>query len=99
MTVTFSSVRIGKEQFVKLLTFPIGKLNLALHIDHVTKIIRYTTIYSSGLNHVGLAHVEDKEITVVDLHKRLFKTPLPTESDDKTYLVLAKIPTARFSGF
>jgi purine-binding chemotaxis protein CheW len=84
------TVRTGKEKLVKLLTFSIGKLNIALHIDCATKIINSTAIYGSGLNHLGLAHIGDKEITVVDLHKRLFRTPLPRDSETQGYLILAK---------
>jgi purine-binding chemotaxis protein CheW len=90
METQLGTARTGKEKLVKLVTFPMGKLHLALHIDYVTKIINYTPIYGSGLNHLGLAHIGDREITVVDLHKRLFKTPLPRESETKGYLVLAK---------
>lgn len=76
-------------QSVKLMLFSVGTLNVALHIDSVQKIIVHTTIYSSGLNHFGLVNIGDQEITVIDLHKRLFHEPTIINPDDKKYLILA----------
>lgn len=74
----------------KLLIFGIGNLNLALPVEYVQKVINYTTIYSSGLNDTGLAHVGDREITIIDLHKRLFKTSQVLESAKKCYFIITK---------
>ncbi|MGI0482811.1 chemotaxis protein CheW [Geminocystis sp. CENA526] len=76
-------------QKVKLLIFSIGNLNVALHIDTVQKVVNYTTIFGSGLNYYGLVNIDGKEITVIDLHKRLFNTPQILTSEDKKYLLLA----------
>ncbi len=75
---------------VKLLIFPIGSLNAALHIDVVQKVVNLSTVYSSGLNHYGMVNIEGTEITVIDLHKRLFNTPQPFSAEDKKYLLLAR---------
>lgn len=74
----------------KLLVFAIGNLNLALPVEYIQKVINYTTIYSSGLNDTGLAHVGDREITIIDLHKRLFKTSQVLESGAKCYFIITK---------
>ena len=60
---------------IKLLSFPIGKLNAALHIDVVQKVVNFATVYGSGLNHYGIATIEGEEITVIDLHKKFFLIP------------------------
>ncbi len=80
----------SKAQQIKLVVFGIGSLNLALHIESVQKVINYATVYSSGLNHVGVAHLGDREITVIDLHKRLFKSSQTKESDSGKYFIIAK---------
>lgn len=74
----------------KFLSFPIGKLNVALHIDVVQKVVNFSTVYGSGLNHYGMATIENEEITVIDLHKKLFNTPSTFHGEDKKYLLLVE---------
>ncbi len=74
---------------VKLLVFSVGNLNTALHIDTVEKVVNYNQVFSSGLNHFGLVNLGDKEITVIDLHKKLFNTPQILSGEGKKYLLLA----------
>jgi len=74
---------------VKLLVFSIGTFNTALHIDTVEKVVNYNQVFSSGLNHFGLVNLGDKEITVIDLHKKLFNTPQILSGEGKKYLLLA----------
>ncbi len=57
---------------LKVLVFSIGSLNLGLPIDAVYKVLNSTQIYNSGSNWVGLAHMGDREVTVLDLQRRLF---------------------------
>jgi purine-binding chemotaxis protein CheW len=86
-----SPAPIGQAQrSLKLLIFSVGQLNVALSVDIVKKVVDYTTIYSSGLNHMGMARVDDREITVVDLHKRLFNVSQPIQSNSRGYLVIAR---------
>lgn len=72
----------------KFLGFQIGTLNLALPVESVSKVIPYTTIHSSGLNELGIIHVGNRDLTVVDLYRRLFKTPHESSSSNKGYFVL-----------
>jgi chemotaxis signal transduction protein len=77
-----------KARFIKLITFDIGKLNLAIRIDQVYKVVNIPAVHGSGLNPVGLARVDNQDVTVVDLHRKLFRTEAaPVES---YYLVLVK---------
>ncbi len=84
--------------FLKLVVFGIGSLNLALRIESVYKVLNHTSVYSSGLNHVGVAHVGDGEVTVVDLYRRFFKSNQTSESNPSSYLVLVKNTTGELYG-
>ncbi len=75
---------------IKLLVFPIGNLNVALSIDTVEKIVNYSSVMGSGLNHYGLVNIGNEEITVIDLHQKLFNVPQQLNSEDKKYLLLAQ---------
>ncbi len=85
-----SKQSVSTTEKIKLLVFPIGSLNGALHIDVVQKVVNLSKVYSSGLNQYGMVNVEGKEITVIDLHKRLFDIPQPFTQEDKKYLLLAQ---------
>ncbi|WP_107666919.1 chemotaxis protein CheW [Cyanothece sp. BG0011] len=73
----------------KLLIFKTGTLHLALPVESVKKITHYTPIQGSGVTAVGLIHVDEMEITAIDLHKRLFKVSQPPLSG-RQFLILAK---------
>lgn len=74
---------------MKLLFFRIGKLNLALRIEFVKKIIDRLPVYNSGLSHLGIAHVDGHEVTIIDLHQLLFKTSLTDDYSPYNYLIIA----------
>ncbi len=75
---------------LKLLVFEVGKLTLALPIDQVKKVVKYTSVYGSGLSHVNLTHLDDREVTIVDLEQKLFKTsPIDRDNFDG-YFVITK---------
>ena len=57
---------------LKAIVFNIGNLSLALRIENVYKVLGQTPVYGSGHNHVGIAHVGDREVTVIDLSQQLF---------------------------
>lgn len=79
-----------REESVKLVVFALGKVNLALPIETVSKVLNQTPVYGSGLNGVGIAHVNDREVTVVDLHQRLFQSSLLTDAAKNNYLMVVK---------
>ena len=85
-----SQSQVADANTIKLLVFPIGNLNAALAIDNVQKIVNYSTVLGSGLNHYGLVNLGDQEVTVIDLHQKLFQTPQILTAEDKKYLLLAK---------
>lgn len=73
----------------KLLMFQVGKLNLALPVESVKKIIHHTPLQGSGTTAVGLIHLDDQEITAVDLHKRLFKVS-QAQNQGRQFLILVQ---------
>jgi purine-binding chemotaxis protein CheW len=85
-------------QKIKLLVFPIKNIYVGLHIDTVQKVVNYSTVYSSGLNDYGVVNLDEQEITVVDLHKRLFNTPQSSSETGKKYLLLAQNTVAETFG-
>jgi purine-binding chemotaxis protein CheW len=76
------------ETKLKLLVFTIGKLNLALPVEYIQQVIKQAPVFGSGLSHTGVMHFKDKEITTIDLHKKLFKTSQTDESGVANYLIL-----------
>ncbi|MCP2728101.1 chemotaxis protein CheW [Limnofasciculus baicalensis] len=86
------------KKLIKLIVFTIKNLNFSLPIERVYKILNRTTIYSSGTNQVGIAHISDREITVIDLHRRFFKASLINESESNGYLVILQNTTGELYG-
>ena len=82
----------------KLLVFGMGNLNLALPIKSVHKILKYTPVYGSGVQPVGVTHLGDSEVTVVDLHRRFFKSSQTTVPDSSRYLVIVQNTTGELYG-
>lgn len=76
------------QKLLKLIVFEMGSLNLALPIDSVYKILNYSPIYGTGMNPVGVTHVGEFEVTVVDLYQRFFKSNSTREMGN--YLVLVQ---------
>ena len=91
-TVDLKSKSIANNQksFIKLLVFTIGKLTLALPILQVQKVVKHDRVHGSGLSHVNLAHLADREIAVVDLHQKLFKVGLLETTQTKGYFIITK---------
>ena len=83
---------------IKLIVFSLGGLNLALRIESVYKVVDHTPVYSSGINYVGIAHLGDREVTVVDLSWRFFKSHRISELDSGGYLVIVQNTTGELYG-
>ena len=75
---------------IKMLVFAIGKLTLGLPVERVIKVTKYTPLHGSGMTHVNLTHIGKQEVTVVDLHQKLFKVSLDELSPDGGYFILSK---------
>jgi len=84
---------------LKVLVFSIGTLHLALRVEWVYKVLNATPIHGSGINGVGIAHMGDREVTVLDLQQRLFKSNSNTETIQGNFLVVVQNTTGDFYGF
>ena len=92
LTIDANSKLISElgESSLKLLVFKIDKLTLALPVLQVQKVIKYNPVHGSGLSYVNLTHLGDRDIAVVDLHQKLFKTSLPKLAENKGYFIISK---------
>lgn len=80
----------NRQALGKFLLFQVGQLNLALSVDRVKKIINHTPVFGSGLSDFGVVHLDDQEMTVIDLHRRFLKTSERITTNQKGYLILSK---------
>ena len=78
------------DSLLKLLIFEVGKLTLALPIEQIKKVVKYTSVYGSGLSHISLAHLDDREITIVDLEQKLFKHSQIERDNFDGYFIITK---------
>lgn len=83
---------------LKLVVFPISNLNLALPIESVYKVVNHLSTYGSGLGSVGVTHLGEGEITVVDLHRHFFKSSQLIEANFQGYLVVVQNTTGELYG-
>ncbi|AIE73264.1 MULTISPECIES: CheW domain-containing protein [unclassified Synechocystis] len=74
----------------KFLLFAIGKLNLALPIALVVKILPHSPTHGTRLSATGLVNLENRSVTMVDLHRRFFGVPQPPTDKAKQYFILTK---------
>lgn len=72
---------------LRLIVISLGKLTLACRIETVYKVVNWSEIYSSGLGHTGVTHIDGQAVVVVDLHRKLFNTSIP---ESHGYFVIVK---------
>jgi purine-binding chemotaxis protein CheW len=84
--------------FLKIVVFSMGNLNLALRIDAVYKVVNHTSTYGSGIRSVGVTHLGESEITVVDLHQQFFKASQGDSSNLNDYLIVVQNATGELYG-
>lgn len=65
-----------------------------VYIHTVQHIHGQTTVYSSGKTPVGIAQLKDQEVTVLDLNRYLWDTPLPQSN----YLIVLKAAKGELIG-
>ncbi|MEL6927453.1 MAG: chemotaxis protein CheW [Cyanobacteria bacterium J06600_6] len=88
VVTSFNQAATGSK-LIKLLVFEIGKLTLAIPILQVQKVIRRTEVYGSGLSYVNLTHLNEVEVTVVDLHQKLFGVS-QNQSESPGYFIISQ---------
>ena len=75
---------------LKLVVFEVGKLTLALAIEQVKKVVKYTSVSGSGLSHVNLTHLDNREVTIVDLEHKLFNCSQIDRYNFNGYFLITK---------
>ncbi len=83
---------------LKVVVFEIGNLNFAVRIETVYKVMHQTPVYARELNGLRIAHVGDREIIVVDLHRRLFHSRITADASKKGYLIIVKNREGKLCG-
>jgi purine-binding chemotaxis protein CheW len=69
---------------LKVLTFTVGSLNLALRLDPVSRILRHAPIYGSSPSSDGRIRIDERELPIVDLPRRLFHSSWLRAGNDTT---------------
>lgn len=88
---------------LQFVVFEVGSLKLAVPTQLTYKVTNYKAVHSSGLNLVGVTHIDNLEVTVIDLYQRLFKSNQASEFPPNNYLIIVQnsvdelcgIPTAK----
>ena len=80
---------------LRVVTFPVGKLTLAVPIESVYRVLSNIPVEGSGERGVGVAHLEDYELTVFDLEYQLFaqKPSEPISAPAGSYIVVVQSQT------
>lgn len=70
-----------KTATLRLLTFVVGNLHLAIRLDGVKKVTPMPQVYKSGAQKfLGLTQVDDQEVIVLDLCQKLLGQSTPKSS-------------------
>ncbi|MBW4522694.1 MAG: chemotaxis protein CheW [Scytolyngbya sp. HA4215-MV1] len=80
---------------LKVLVIPVQNLSLALKLEGVQKVVPTPQIFKSGEKTLGVAHFEDREAIVVDLHHKIFGAP---SSQPERYVVLVQATDQQLYG-
>lgn len=83
---------------LKIVVFNMGSLSLALRIDSVYKVVNHSSTYGSGIGAVGVTHLGNSEITVVDLHQRFFRASQMNSANSTSYLIVVQNTTNELYG-
>ncbi|MBD2102873.1 chemotaxis protein CheW [Leptolyngbya sp. FACHB-261] len=86
------------EPQVRVIVFSIGELTLALHIEVVYKIISNTLVFGSGLSNVGIAHLGEHELTILDLQQNLYQNRTPGQAVTADYVIVIQSSNGEFYG-
>ncbi len=74
---------------LRVVAFPVGQLTLSVPIESVYRVLSQVPVYGSGERGVGVAHLEDYELTVFDLEYKIF-THKNEESIQGSHIVVVQ---------
>jgi chemotaxis signal transduction protein len=80
---------------LSMLVAPFGNLCLAVPMAGVQKVIRTPEIFKSGARSLGVAHFEEREVIVVDLHQKIYGSANPQY---EKYVVVTEISSGQLYG-
>jgi chemotaxis signal transduction protein len=86
---TADIISLASNSSLKILVFAIGKLTVALPVAWIQKVTKHSELHGSGLSHVNLTHLGESEITIVDLHQKLFKVSA-SDGGSQGYFIITK---------
>ena len=89
-TIKLTQNKILNASVIKLVVFSVGKLTLALPVEQVKQVTRYTPIHGSGMSYINLTHIGKQQVTIVDLHQKLFKVSQDKIMPEGGYFILTK---------
>jgi purine-binding chemotaxis protein CheW len=75
-------------QQMKVVVFPIGSLNCGINVFSIYKVVKSTRLYGEDNNWVSMMHIGDREVTILDLRRRLFPNELAQASSDRVYIIV-----------
>lgn len=80
---------------LRVVSFPVGNLILSVAIDSVYRVLSQIPVYGSGERGVGIAHLEDYELTVFDLEYYLFtrKQEEPQPASTGNHIIVVQSAT------
>lgn len=87
---SFKQFNTNTVEAMRLIVFTIGNVKLALPIETVAKVVNQAAVYGNSLDGVGIAHVGDREVTVIDMQQQLFRSSLLNEASQARYLIVVQ---------
>lgn len=102
-TISPSPLSSSSETTTKFLTLCIETLTLIVPLRSVYRILSNTDVHNTGQVGYGIAHLDELEISVVNLHHHLFKQEMaqPGDGSDRSfasYLVTIQNQTGELFG-
>lgn len=85
-----------KDKKLQYIVFNLKNLNFGLPIQAVNKVVNRAPIYSSGIKSIGFTHLDENEVTIVDLSRRFFQASLNNEATN--YLIIVRNTTGELYG-
>jgi chemotaxis signal transduction protein len=73
---------------MKVVMFAIGSIHCAINIFSIYKIVSSTKLYGEDNHWVSMMRVDDREVTVIDLHRRLFPNDPSVSNSRPSYIAI-----------
>ena len=84
------TVEISSQETWRVVAFSVGKLTLSVPMQSVYRVLSQVPVYGSGERGVGIAHLEDYELTVFDLEYQLFTQKNEEEIPTSSHIIVVQ---------